>query len=336
MRHVVKVLAIVILVLGAILVLWLFYFFPSRGIILTPSGATPDMPLTGEIGDFVGGVVGTVFSFAATLLVVVTLQEQRWQNKRNLFVQNYYEMLHLHADHVLQMTMHRQTHEILRGRAVFPQLIKHYDTIYDSVDSYIQHILNGGVDERSDACCQKEYLLDDRRRKLLTMRLTYGYFFYGTESYCQRKDTSDLEKTIDDTVRAIGKSNQFYVEGCHLLLAHYFRHMYQMVQYIINADCLSEDERYVFAKQLRAQMDDDEQLLLYYNAMSDVGSAWLESKKQGNKVKKIKDSCPLVRFRMIKNIPVSANIKGIAPEDYFNLAIDFFKNKHLDFFEQRS
>lgn len=336
MRHLIKVLAYVVLVAGVAFVIWLFVFLIHHGIILTPDGETPDTGLTGEIGDFVGGVVGTAFSFVAILFVIVTLMEQNRQNQRNIFVQSYYEMLNVHANHVSQMTLHKSDNEIVCGREVFSLLIKHYDTIYDTIDRYVHNIINGGIQGEPLEKEQVAYLKDDIKRKSLVMRLAFGYFFYGSEYYRFRSYKDKIEKTIEDTILSIGKSNQFYTEGNHVILGHYYRHMFQMIQYVINADYLSEEERYTYAKQLRAQMDDDEQLLLYYDAMSDIGAEWLKTEKCADEITKIRQLSPLARFRMIKNIPASATIKGIQPEIYFNETIKMLKGKGIDFFEQRN
>lgn len=335
MRNLIKVLAFIVLASGVAFVVWLFVFLINHGIILTPEGKNPNMGLTGEIGDFVGGVVGTAFSFVATLFVIVTLMEQNRQNQRNIFVQSYYEMLNVHADHVRQMALHKSNNEMLRGREVFSQLIKYYDTIYDTIDRYVQNILNGGIQGKPFEKEQVEYLKDDFCRKSLVMRLTYGYFFYGSEFYRLRNYKDKIEKTIEETILSIGRSNQFYTEGNHVLLGHYYRHMFQMIQYVINTKCINEEERYTYAKQLRAQMDDDEQLLLYYDAMSDVGDEWLKTEKDADEIKQIKQLSPLTRFRMIKNIPASTTIKGIQPEEQFENTIKLFKTKKMGFFEQR-
>ena len=67
-----------------------------------------------------------------------------------------------------------------------------------------------------------------------------------------------------------------------------------------NEKSLKESERYTYAKQLRAQLNDNEQLLLYYNSMSEIGSEWLKPHK--NKTWGRKHKCPIERFKMIKNI----------------------------------
>ena len=90
-----RFLSILVIVTGICTLLYYWNFLSTHNIILTPEGQTPDMPLTGNIGDFVGGTIGTIFSLAGALLVIVTLREQEVQNTRDRFAQSFYEMLHL-------------------------------------------------------------------------------------------------------------------------------------------------------------------------------------------------------------------------------------------------
>lgn len=69
MRPFVKYLAIIVLLLGFIFVLWFILFLRNHFVILTPEGSGPDMTLTGAIGDFIGGVVGTAFSFSSNATI---------------------------------------------------------------------------------------------------------------------------------------------------------------------------------------------------------------------------------------------------------------------------
>lgn len=92
---------------------------------------------------------------------------------------------------------------------------------------------------------------------------------------------------------------------------------------------LDENEKYGYAKQLRAQLNDDEQVLLYYNSLSDIGKEWIEKLAQ----KKRKEMCLMARFRMIKNIPYYKDIKGIQPQELFKQEIKIYKAHNETFFE---
>ena len=154
----------------------------------------------------------------------------------------------------------------------------------------------------------------------------------------------DAEKKSEKAIIQIAKVSQFYTKGYHVVLGHYYRHMFQMLYYVIHCGCINEDERYTYAKQLRAQLDDNEQLLLYYNAMADVGKAWLIAPNINSKnrtlwnkkdvIKKPEQMCPMARFRMIRNIPVSVTIKGVDPIDTFKEEIEYYSKEGTPFFEQ--
>lgn len=93
---------------------------------------------TGNVGDFVGGVVGTVLSFASVILLILTLTDQRDQNKLDRFGQTFYEMLHIHNDNVTSMKL--KDVDNTTGRDVFTKLVTDYEHIYDIVHGCFENI----------------------------------------------------------------------------------------------------------------------------------------------------------------------------------------------------
>ena len=49
-----------------------------------------DYTVTGQFGDFVGGVIGTFFALAGTLLIYLSFREQTNENKRNAFESSFF------------------------------------------------------------------------------------------------------------------------------------------------------------------------------------------------------------------------------------------------------
>lgn len=335
--------AFLIFIIGIVFAIWVILFLKEH-FIITPKGIDPDMQLSGDVGDFIGGVIGTIFSFVATAFVALTLWEQGRQSDRNLFVQSYYEMLRVQVNHVEQLYLCNSGGDTHKGRSVFPQLIKHYNTIYDSITRFVQNILNGGLNGDSNESEIVSFLSDKNKRLSLIMRISYSFFFYGSDNYRPIEGTDDTEKKAEKAIIQIARDSQFYTQGHHVVLGHYYRHMFQMMYFVIHIGCLNEDERYTYAKQLRAQLDDNEQLLLYYNAMADVGKAWVTPPDGNRKIKqwlvqrfgitKAPQMCPIARFRMIRNIPASVAVRGIEPADMFREEIDYFAKKGTSFFEQ--
>lgn len=304
-----RYLSFIVIGVGICLLLFFWFYLCTHNIILTPEGQTPDMPLTGNIGDFVGGTIGTIFTLASALLVIVTLREQEKQNTRDRFAQSFYEMLHLHRENVSELSLAKSDGVTLNGRLVFEELIKEYTQVYKLIDSYCRNILSCTNTDRI-----KDYLKNDKKRQLFEMKISYGYFFYGSDDYVFFH-ANEEEILIQSEIKRLLDYNYFIISSHNVLIGHYFRHLFQMVKMLENEKSLNESEKYTYAKQLRAQLNDNEQLLLYYNAMSEIGSEWLKPHHKNTWGRKYK--CPIERFNMIKNIPYNMEILGVKPQNVF-------------------
>ena len=88
-------------------------------------------------------------------------------------------------------------------------------------------------------------------------------------------------------------------------LGHYYRHLFQTVKFVVNNEFSKVKKenktiKYNYLKTLRAQLSDYEMLLLYYNSLSDLGSAWIEENY-------------FTDWKFIKNIPLPLADFGITP-----------------------
>ena len=83
-----------------------------------------------------------------------------------------------------------------------------------------------------------------------------------------------------------------------------------------------QEKKCEYAKTLRAQLSDHEQLILYYNVVSNLGNSWLN--QESNFIK---------RFRMIKNMPVPMADFSVLPHTKFAPEIEYWKSKGKSFFE---
>lgn len=100
-------------------------------------------------------------------------------------------------------------------------------------------------------------------------------------------------------------------------LGHYFRHLYQTVDFIANQDkaIIHDDLKYNYIRTLRAQISAHEQLLLYFNSLTVMGKPWWEKKLIINKTY-------ITDFKMVKNMPlplanIGPNLEDKFGEDYF-------------------
>ena len=183
---------------------------------------------------------------------------------------------------------------------VFSELIKEYTQVYKLIDSYCENILSCSKCESV-----KNYLNVKEKRLLLEMKLTYGYFFYGSDDYTLDQASNDEDRIQVELKRLLDYNN-------YTISSHNVRHLFQMVKMLENEGSLKDFDRYNYAKQLRAQLNDDEQLLLHYNAMSEIGAEWYKPYRRSTRERK--PMSLIERYQLIKNIPSNMEVLGVKTE----------------------
>ena len=147
-----------LLIIGFVISIYFVWALSKSNYILADAEHEVSISETGNIGDFVGGVVGTVLSFASVILLILTFKDQQVLNKLDRFGQTFYEMLHIHNDNVTSMKLNDVENTI--GRDVFTKLVTDYEHIFDLVNSCLENIrslvpLPGKEKEKSNAILER-------------------------------------------------------------------------------------------------------------------------------------------------------------------------------------
>lgn len=66
---------------------------------------------TGQVGDFIGGVAGTIFSLAGFIVLLLTLKSQTKSSYIEQFESKFFELVRLHRDNVSEIKIIRKTLE---------------------------------------------------------------------------------------------------------------------------------------------------------------------------------------------------------------------------------
>lgn len=330
---------------------------------------------TGNVGDTIGGVLGTLVAIVAAYLTFIAfleqyrsnelLSEEQAQNKKDLkierFESKFYQMLEIYNKDVDAIRCGEYV-----GKEAFPELLGELKTLYQYLEhenSVLRNIVQYPKDERNEK--EKEIyahaaeLIDGSKKTQYNTRLAYDLYFYGmphlykfdllNEYECQldryyHAKLSRFQWTEDkslsyknETVKLPTGSRIVYaapyplLKGHNEALGHYYRHLYNLVKYVAEFDdaVISEDDKYEYIKLLRSQMSDSEQLLLFYNAMSDMGRKWrykhIATGCEDEKLRIRKEMCYLSRFRLIKNIPYSTPAFGYTPHTAFQDDIETWR-----------
>lgn len=232
----------------------------------------------GTLGDFVGGIFGTLFAALAVYFAWLTFTKETIKTR-------FYEMLKSHKDNVTQIQ--------IPNIDVFEKYIAVLSEIYSTLSRE----------------------LDGKKHKEEEIfKLSYLFFFYGTEFNSESAVSSlkkelkkeNMKKSIErediESIKSYFSTNNISLRGYSSELGIYFRQLYQMVTFIDKQRCLNYREKYEYIKSLRVCLNVNEQYLLFLNSLSTLGIVWEISKEKDN------DKL-ITKYNMLKNIPEPYKVK---------------------------
>lgn len=327
-----------------------------------------DFSSTGEIGDTIGGIMGPFVAIAAAGLTFVAFWVQY---KANILQRNdiaterleakYYKMLDIYSGITNGVVVHG-----VKGKEAFAELTGEFTYTFYTIRKIFNDVVCGTDNIEKESNRQKALILelqkDKKKRDEFLVKLAYNLFFYGqhymvvdiphpeyTElaekikqiGFQYNRTPIHNGRTFADYVKSgyfeldnfyNGFSSSLY-EGHSDFLGHYFRHLFQMVKFVASMDdkLVNEETKYGYVKILRSQLSDYEQILLYYNSLTDQGSAW--NKKHGDRFPE--DAGYIARFRMIKNLPPNFPLFGVLPVNLYKEDSKKWSKLGKEFYEHR-
>lgn len=220
----------------------------------------------GLFGDFFGGVIGTILTFASVIILAKTFKQQERVTNANLkqqervtkanlkqqdiqrFNDMFYELLRLYREQAESLSLKKigegDKEVVYKGKEFFEwykkDMQKNIKTkIVELREEIIKQIIKEGEELTKDMLGQKiDYMLSTNK-----------------------KITDFNDKIID------GLYMDFYVKNRDKI-APYFRTLYRILDLIHTSPLLgdSEDDKQAYAKILRAQLTESELFFLKYNA----------------------------------------------------------------------
>ncbi len=304
-----------------------------------------DVSTTGQIGDTIGGTTAPFIALFAGFLTFIAF----WvQFKANIEVQNqfkiqqfesqYFEMIRLHKENINEMKItgysylmstsyetknpeenktitKTQIERTIDGRKTFVSMVKELNACF----SFCEDIGNR---------------LGVPKDKILI--IAYRIFFFGSfSSLIDYKEYDDFIVACREKLKEVrtihketfGGKKDFEINnnkvdlhikyapftGHESRLAHYYRHLFSTVKFVVQKEkenLFTYKQARDYLKILRAQMSNDEQILLYHNYISGVGVDW-----EG------KANFFLSKYRMLHNLPIDRVKHVEAPRKHFKQKI---------------
>lgn len=222
---------------------------------------TLDEAKVGQFGDFVGGVIGSVFAFVGVILYYVALNEQRKDikiNKKALSLQ-------IQALNQQITEFQAQTEELQETRKVYEEQTKLYRQQTHYYNQQVVELKNQTQIanlQRFDKCFYNmlNVFIHVRERDANELRTLFA-------SICDNNYSEKLNKRCTEVLSYYEEC--FYKE--YPVLSRYFKTIHRLFK-LIESSHLEEQEKIHYAKILRSQLTIQDLTILYYAYFSDVVS----------------------------------------------------------------
>lgn len=279
-----SVVSVVFAISGLVVIV---FFLSSLSKSYTVLGEQPlALTETGQVGDFIGGVVGALWSFTGVLLFYLSLRLQR-------------------KEFELQREELRQTREEFKTQNNTLRLQRFENTFFNLISLHHQIVNSIDFDIYEDKKYNSRSLSEQGKLSqeldLITIRGRDVFKFHYSQLRANIGKNFDFDIVMEKYMK--------YWNLAQTDFGHYFRNLYRIVKIVDETEFYTYEElggksngnsneynaknfeaRYRYISMLRAQLSDYELLYLFYNCLSDNG-------------RKFK---PLVeKYSLLKNMPKS-------------------------------
>lgn len=139
------------------------------------------MPESGQVGDFIGGVIGTVFSLAGFFILVLTLTEQTKFANKERFESKFFDLLKLHRENVKELEK-----DNVSGRKEFHLIFKQFLDCREDMKPVFRRLTENRIYEPTYLAEIKGKLEHTNKNidlvNLAKLSLPYLVTFYGVGS----------------------------------------------------------------------------------------------------------------------------------------------------------
>lgn len=225
-----------------------------------------------QFGDFIGGIVGSLWSLAGVILFYVALTEQRKDIEINRMALNAqvsalnqqikeFELQRTELSETRKVFEEQsETLKVQRFENTFFQLLSLHHELVDKLN--FNHLSYSG-----QLTLEKRAVLSqamkDLKIKLEKSNKTRGKSNSGEVIY-----TESLPKTIKTARERMYTSYEdFYYNDYKQILSHYYRNVYHIFKFLHKSELIEKPKKQFYSSILRAQLSSDELFLILYNSI---------------------------------------------------------------------
>lgn len=151
------------------------------------------MDVTGQAGDFIGGVIGTIFSAGAFIWAYITLIEQQKKHSLDLVENHFFELLELHRRNVEEMefdatgrvydpnTLSVSNH-YHKGKAVFREVFRQITSCRNELAPFFKSLSEIYEPKYLEILKKNPFIVENKINNLVQLSLldvSYCFVFFG-------------------------------------------------------------------------------------------------------------------------------------------------------------
>ncbi len=265
-----------------------------------------------EIASYWASSVSGILAFFSFVLIYFSFKYQQKSFNRGIIESNFFEKIKIHRNNVQTMehedpeSTSKEAIKIVRGGRVFMSLLNEFNVAFRSLESRLKKwetvdIYKSAIYFEKDIAGLEQAGLKIDLRLFNKINISYLVLYYGAtiqgkemlRSFLKKKYTEEFVDSVVDYYESmpvcyseyreefdlnnyVNKEKKFnkYFSGHQNRLGHYFRHLYQTVNYINSRDDLSYKEKYEYIKTYRAQFSTYEQAIIFINSLTQLGENW--------------------------------------------------------------
>lgn len=255
-----------------------------------------------------GNLLAGLFSFISVILIAFTLKHQSDTAKLSRFEDHFFQLLKIQRDNSQSISIDQ-----IPGRKVFDSMLKEFRLALEIVKDF-------------SVKPPKESAKGKKEREKKEINIAYFAFFYGIQKkkpeqiFCKILNKyPDIKQKENDLINEFQKRKNrgvyTYFEGHQAELGHYFRHLFQSINFVNKQEksFLNYDRKCKYVELLHAQLSTQEQMLLFFNSISELGKMWELGKDRIN-------SQLITKYNLLTNI-ADPEIYDVKIRDYYKLLI---------------
>ncbi len=273
-----------------------------------------------EIGDSIGGILNPVVGLLASVLTFLAFYMQKLANdqikdqfKIQQFESQFYEMLRLHKENINEIEIKTIDNDLIKGRAVFYEMKKELEILLAFTKEFHNQPLSK---ELFFKAYEKYFWGFNNERTISTISLSeFAPDENSFEAELNRFKNSEATNNFNAEILKDNLKIPF-LTGHHSYLGHYYRHLFHTVRFVVSKNFIDRTAKLNYLRTLRAQLSNYEQVMLFYNWLSEYGDDWENE-----------DNHFLTKYKMIHNLWYNE----LLAEDYFKRNLQNLVNTYKSF-----